>query len=61
MGTRSLICNLEFFLTLFTSSDIIVGLPALKQLNVVINPSFNTFTLGDFKLIAIVNHAEFLV
>jgi len=30
----------------FKRSDIILGLPALKQLNVVIYPSLNTFTTG---------------
>ena len=34
----------------FKSSDIILGLPALKQLNVVIHPSSNTFTMGDFTI-----------
>jgi hypothetical protein len=27
-----------------------LGLPALKQLNVVIHPSLNTFTMGDFTI-----------
>jgi hypothetical protein len=34
----------------FKSSDIILGLPALKQLNVVIHPSLNTFTIEDFTI-----------
>ena len=34
----------------FKSSDIILGFPALKQLNVVIHPSLNTFTMGDFTI-----------
>jgi hypothetical protein len=32
----------------FKSSDIILGLSALKQLNVVIHLSLNIFTTGDF-------------
>jgi hypothetical protein len=32
------------------SPDIILGLPALKQLNVVIHPSLNTFTTGYFTI-----------
>ena len=32
----------------FKSSDIILGLPALKRLNVIIHPSLNIFTMGDF-------------
>ena len=31
----------------FKSSDIILGLLASKQLNVVIHPSLNIFTMGD--------------
>jgi hypothetical protein len=27
-----------------------LGLPALKQLNMVIHPSLNTFTMGDFTI-----------
>ena len=34
----------------FKSSDIILELPALKELNVVIHPSLNTFTMGDFTI-----------
>jgi hypothetical protein len=34
----------------FKSSDIILGLPALKQLNVAIHPSLNTLTMGDFTI-----------
>ena len=34
----------------FKSSDIILGLPGLKQLNVVIHPSLNTFIMGDFTI-----------
>ncbi len=34
----------------FKSSDIISGLSALKQLNVVIHPSLNTFTMGDLTI-----------
>jgi hypothetical protein len=34
----------------FKSSDIILGLPVLKQLNVVIHPSLSTFTMGDFTI-----------
>jgi hypothetical protein len=34
----------------FKSSDIILGLPALKQLNMVVHPSFNIFTMGDFTI-----------
>jgi len=34
----------------FKNSDIILGLPTLKQLNVVIHPSLNIFTMGDFKI-----------
>ena len=42
---------LQFIVLLrFKSSDNILGLPALKQLNVVIHPSLNTFTLGDFTI-----------
>jgi hypothetical protein len=37
-------------LTHFKSSDILLGLPALKQLNVFIHPSLNTFTMGDFTI-----------
>ena len=32
----------------FKISDIILELPALKQLNVVIDPSLNAFTVGGF-------------
>ena len=34
----------------FKGSDIILGLPALKKLNVVIHPSINSFTLGDYTI-----------
>ena len=34
----------------FKSSDIILGLPALKQLNVVIHPSLTTFIMGNFTI-----------
>ena len=34
----------------FTSLDVIFGLLALKQLGVVIRPSLNTFTTGDFTI-----------
>ena len=34
----------------FKSSDTILGLLALKQLNVVIHPSLNTFTMGGFTI-----------
>ena len=34
----------------FKNSDIILGLPVLKQLNVAIHPSLNTFTMGDSTL-----------
>ena len=34
----------------FEGSNIILGLPALKQLNVVIHPSLNTFTIEDFTI-----------
>ena len=34
----------------FKSSDIILVLSYLKQLDVVIHPSFNTFTMGDFTM-----------
>ncbi len=43
--------NLQFrVLPHFKSSDIILGLPALKQLNVVIHPSLNIFTMGDLTI-----------
>ena len=43
--------DLQFrVLSRFKSSDIILGLPALKQLNVVIHPRLNTFTMGDFTI-----------
>ena len=43
--------DLQFrVLTHFKSSDIILGLPALKRLVVVIHPSLNTFTMGDFTI-----------
>ena len=43
--------DLKFIvLSHFKSSNIILGLPALKQLNVVIHPSLNTFTMGDFTI-----------
>ena len=43
--------NLQFrVLSHLKSSDIILGFPALKQLNVVIHPSLNTFTMGDFTI-----------
>jgi len=43
--------NLQFRVLLhFKSSDIILELPALKQLNVVIHPSLNTYTMGDFTI-----------
>ena len=43
--------DLQFrFLPHFKSFDIILGLPALKQLNVLIYPSLNTFTMGDFTI-----------
>ena len=43
--------DLQFRVLLqFKSSDIILGLPALKQLNVVIHPSLNTFTSGDLTI-----------
>jgi hypothetical protein len=45
----------------FKSSDIILGLPSLKQLNVVIHPSLNTFTMGDFTINCSVKHVEFLI
>ena len=34
----------------FKSSDIILGLTNLKQLNVVIHPSLNIFTMRDFTI-----------
>ena len=34
----------------FKSSDVILGSPALKQLIVVIHPSLNTYTMGDFTI-----------
>jgi hypothetical protein len=34
----------------FKSSDIILGLLALKQLNVVIHPSLSIYTMGDFSI-----------
>ena len=34
----------------FKSPDIILGLPALNQLNVVIHPSLHIFTMGDFTI-----------
>jgi hypothetical protein len=34
----------------FKSSDIILGLPALKRLGVVIHPILNTFNIGDFTI-----------
>jgi hypothetical protein len=34
----------------FKSSGIILGLPTLKQLNVVIQPTLNTFTIGDLTI-----------
>jgi len=34
----------------FKSSDIILGLPASKLLNVVIHPSLNTLTIRDFTI-----------
>ena len=34
----------------FKSSDIILGLPALKHLGVIIHPSLNNFTMGDFTI-----------
>ncbi len=34
----------------FKSSDMIFGLPALKQLHVVIHPSLNTYTMGDLTI-----------
>jgi hypothetical protein len=34
----------------FKRSEIILVLPSLKQLNVVIHPSLNTFTMGDFTI-----------
>ena len=34
----------------FKSSDITLGLPALKQLNVVVHPSLNIFTMRDFTI-----------
>jgi len=44
--------NLQFrVLPHFKSSDIILGLPALKRLGVVVHPSLNTFTMGKFKII----------
>jgi hypothetical protein len=40
--------DLQFrVLPYFQSWDIILELPALKQLNVAIHPSLNTFTMGD--------------
>ena len=43
--------NLQFrVLPHFKSLDIILGLPELKQLNVVIHPNLNTFTMGDFAI-----------
>jgi hypothetical protein len=34
----------------FKSSDIIFGLPALSQLDVVIHPSINAFSMGNFTI-----------
>jgi hypothetical protein len=34
----------------FKSLDIVFGLPNLKQLNVVIHPSFNIFTMEGFTI-----------
>ncbi len=34
----------------FKGTDFILGLPALKRLNVGIHPSLNSFTLGDFTI-----------
>ena len=34
----------------FKKTDIIFGLPALKRLGVVIHPSLNNFTMGDFTI-----------
>jgi len=43
--------DLQFrFLPRFKSSDIILGLPALKQLNVVIHPRLNILNMEDFTI-----------
>jgi hypothetical protein len=43
--------NLQYrVLSHFKSSDIIFRLPALKKLDVVIHPSLNAFTMGDFTI-----------
>jgi hypothetical protein len=34
----------------FKGSNVILGLPALKKLEVVIHPNLNTFTMGDFTI-----------
>jgi hypothetical protein len=34
----------------FKDSDIILGLPALKKLEVAIHPNLNSFTMGDYTL-----------
>ena len=34
----------------FKKSDIILGLPSLKNLNAIIHPSLNNFTMGDDKM-----------
>ena len=34
----------------FKGLDIILGLPTLKNLNVVIHPSLNSFTMGDYTI-----------
>ncbi len=43
--------NFQFIvLPHFKGSNIILGLPPLKKLNVVIHPRLNSFTLGDFTI-----------
>jgi len=34
----------------FKGSDIILGLPALKKLEVVIHPNLNSFSMGDYTI-----------
>ena len=45
------ITDLQFCVLLhFKSLDIILGLPALNQLDVLIHPSLNTFTMGGITI-----------
>ncbi len=49
MDMNSLTCSIKV-LPYFKGPNIILGLLVLKKSNVIIHPSLNSFTMGDYKI-----------